>query len=386
MLIAILGRQPALSLAELESYFGKDKLLAHDQFCAIINQTQANINHLGGCLKLAQVDFELKSCNFNSIASRLKNYYIQKLPSQAQGKITLGISCYGLDIQLRQIKDLGLSLKFQLPSVRLVPNQTLALSTATVYHNKLSSSPKKVELIITNINGITYVGRSIGVQDINAYVNRDRKRPKRDARVGMLPPKLAQILVNLSRPQPYHLQPHWRLLDPFCGTGVILQEASLMGFGISGSDLEPRMIDYTKINLEWLNANLKPSLSVGNARTHRWQPDFDCVASETYLGYPFKSIQSSRIINQEASKIESLLSTFLLNLRSQIQPATRVCIAIPAWLEHNESYRDLALSQPLNLKRLGYEKIKFKSVNQQDLLYYRKGQIVARRILVLVAH
>ena len=34
-----------------------------------------------------------------------------------------------------------------------------------------------------------------------AMLIRDQNRPKRDARVGMLPPKLAQIMINLANPE-----------------------------------------------------------------------------------------------------------------------------------------------------------------------------------------
>ena len=84
------------------------------------------------------------------------------------------------------------------------------------------------------------------MQDIESYTKRDRERPKRDAKVGMLPPKLAQIIINLAagqlpeeklqnicdiplgEPIPRRLLGQ-TVLDPFCGTGVILQEASADG-------------------------------------------------------------------------------------------------------------------------------------------------------------
>ena len=48
----------------------------------------------------------------------------------------------------------------------------------------------------------------------------------------MLPPKLAQIIVSLSGTQPGQT-----VLDPFCGTGVVLQEALIMGAIVYGFDL-----------------------------------------------------------------------------------------------------------------------------------------------------
>ena len=77
-----------------------------------------------------------------------------------------------------------------------------------------------------------------GVQNISAYAMRDQKRPKRDAFVGMLPPKLAQIMINLALGDQ---EPKDKLLlDPFCGTGVLLQEALLMGLKVYGTDLSQK--------------------------------------------------------------------------------------------------------------------------------------------------
>ncbi|MDO4870793.1 MAG: methyltransferase domain-containing protein [Candidatus Saccharibacteria bacterium] len=383
MLIAILGRQAELSVAELESYFGADKLQLVGKDFALIDAKTADINHFGGCLKLAQLDLELNTTDFKTIKSRLVQFYTKTLP-QDLGKITLGVSYYNSHIKPRQAQELGLALKSAFTgSIRLVPNQTSALSTAVSHHNKLGLSPKKLELIIVEQAGRTYIGRSLGAQNITAYVNRDRKRPKRDARVGMLPPKLAQILINLSRPAPFAPNQQFKLLDPFCGTGVVLQEAHLLGFRVVGSDLEPRMIDYTKQNLAWLDRDLSPELLVGDATEAQWPNNIDCVASETYLGYPFKSIQSPSVIDIEANKIEHLLSAFLNNLRRQSARGTRICIAVPAWLQHNGQYRDLEIIKPINLKRLNYEPIKFQHTGSRALLYHRDDQIVARRILVL---
>ena len=100
-------------------------------------------------------------------------------------------------------------------SVRVVENRDAVLTTATSLHNGLSGkNERKVELI--KLDDDWY--KVVGVQDIDAYSKRDQTRPARDAKVGMLPPKLAQILINLCGP----LKPGSVVLDPFCGTGVVL--------------------------------------------------------------------------------------------------------------------------------------------------------------------
>src|SRR6185503_2497460 len=41
------------------------------------------------------------------------------------------------------------------------------------------------------------------------------------------------------------------ILDPFCGSGTILQEAILLGFRAVGSDLDQTAIENSEKNLEW---------------------------------------------------------------------------------------------------------------------------------------
>ncbi len=56
-------------------------------------------------------------------------------------------------------------------------------------------------------------------------------------------PKLARCLVNLSRAEK-------SILDPFCGTGGLLIEAGLMGIKPIGTDIDAKMLEKAKKNLE----------------------------------------------------------------------------------------------------------------------------------------
>ena len=61
-----------------------------------------------------------------------------------------------------------------------------------------------------------------------------------------LHPKIARALVNLSK-----VKKQETLLDPFCGTGGILLEAGLLGINVIGSDIEEKMIEGCRKNLEF---------------------------------------------------------------------------------------------------------------------------------------
>ncbi len=60
-----------------------------------------------------------------------------------------------------------------------------------------------------------------------------------------LHPKYARAMVNLAM-----VPLGGRILDPFCGTGGVLIEAALLGYEPLGSDIDPRMVEGSKRNLE----------------------------------------------------------------------------------------------------------------------------------------
>lgn len=75
-----------------------------------------------------------------------------------------------------------------------------------------------------------------------------------------LHPKLARIMINLTG-----IKENQILLDPFCGVGGILIEASKMGIENIGIDIKKRWIYGAKQNIYWLNKdNLYTHLILGD--------------------------------------------------------------------------------------------------------------------------
>ena len=423
--LAVLGRQPEISIAELESLFSDVEKISPE--LAIFNsEVLPNIDFFGGSLKFA-VELAQKPLDF-----------LQNLPD---GKITLGLSDYSKNANKNSATHEALKLKKILTrhgrSVRVVENRTAALSTATALHNGLSGkNDRKIELIKIDRGWF----RTIGIQNIDAYTRRDQARPARDARVGMLPPKLAQILINLCGP----IKKPATLLDPFCGTGVVLQEALLMGFRVCGTDIDERMVKFSEKNLNWLldnsvtavfraasgqpvatggrrfssacqppdalktgSSRVKPTksiqksekyfpedhklgraplsvsegkyfqISIGDAMNYKW-PHIDAVACEGYLGRPFSKIPTDIELKTEQQNCQTIILSFLKNLASQISENTPVVIAIPAWLRSNHTFKRLKILD--EIEKLGYN---VNNKSREGLLYHREDQIVARDIIIL---
>lgn len=392
MYVSLLGRQPELSMAELESVFGKNKVTRASTDTAIIDAADLNLNHFGGVLKYGKIVHEIDQsqndgASLDLAARYIVNHYTKKWQT-ADSKITLGISAYNLRVSPRSIQKIGLELKSKLKkssvSLRLIPNQEIDLSTATSHNNRLGLSENKVELIIIKTwSGKIIIAQSCGVQNINAYTKRDRERPKRDAFVGMLPPKLAQIMINLATGQ-LDKTNDILVLDPFCGTGTVLQEALLRDFNVYGSDINPKMIDFTRANLDWLKQTHKYAtgkifdLEVADATTASWKnaKNISAVVCETYLGQPFSAPPSPEKLEQVVGNCNNIISQFLRNISPQLNPEAVLCIAAPAWQDKNYKFTHLPLIK--DLAKLGY-----KNITPDNLFYFRPDQVVARQILVL---
>jgi tRNA G10 N-methylase Trm11 len=408
--LLILGRQPALGLAEVESLYGGNKLQPVSDKAVIVDIDPCLLafDRLGGSVKFCKILTTLDTVSWPEI----EKFLIKVSPVQSEtmpaGKMTLGLSLYGFRETPKRIEATGLSLKKVIRKtgrpVRLVPNKSEEINSAQVLHNKLTH-PNGWELVFIKHNQQTIVAQTVKAQDIEAYTRRDRDRPKRDAKVGMLPPKLAQIITNLAagqlpvdklesicdipadQPIPKPLL-NKSVLDPFCGTGVVLQEALLMGYGAYGSDLEQRMVDYSIANImtwlrSWYDFQTGVGIEKADATTDSWGlfPPIDFVASETYLGRPFTSPPSPEILAQTMADCNLIIKKFLRNIYGRLKSGSRLCLAVPAWQTRPDQFKYLPLID--QIEDLGYNRVSFEHSRDEDLVYYRSDQITARQLLVI---
>jgi len=385
--LLLLGRQPFLGLAELESLYGSEVIKPLKPNAALLDLPAQDIDfeRLGGSIKLATVLNVIPSTSW----SDLEAYLVKAIPEHLQyvpdGKFKLGLSAYGIKASPKTIQTSALKLKKIIKaegrSVRIIPNKTPALNSAQVLHNQLTTETGW-ELVFYRDGDKTILALTKAEQNIDKYAKRDQNRPYRDAKVGMLPPKLAQIIINLATGDMLR----GGVLDPFCGTGVVLQEALLMGYDVYGTDLEPRMIDYTKKNLDWLagnffvNSGLSEATEVADATKYTWSEPFDVVACETYLGKPLSKEPDPQLLKNIMATCDRIHIDFLKNIGHQLEAGSRLCLAVPAWKTKSGFKHLLTLDK---LHDLGYTRLSFAHSPTQEMLYYREDQLVARELVVL---
>ena len=387
--VAILGRQPALGIAELESLYGANAIRPFGQTACLLDESvDIDFSRLGGSTRVGQIIAEIEASNWHTVEKHILEN-IEDIFPVIDGKLSFGVSSFGCKTNKQKVAKTALLIKKAIKSsgqsVRMVPHKGIELNSATVLYNKLTKD-QGFELLIIGDGKKTVIAQTIDIQDIDAYAARDRDRPMRDAKVGMLPPKLAQIIINIGAGPRYNEE--LRVLDPFCGTGVALQEAMLMDYDIYGTDLEPRMIEYSIGNLNWLDQKYPDArdyrrIEVGDAATFTWnEPEkITTVAGETYLGQPLTTLPNSEHLSKIMQEVNALHHKFLKNIGEQIRPGTRLCLAIPTWRGKREF---LHLSVLDYLSDLGYTRIEFEHVSTEDLIYHRDGQVVGRELLVLI--
>ena len=133
-------------------------------------------------------------------------------------------------------------------SVRIVNRDAKNLDSYAVHKEKLLEKGNVEYVCIPLPTGWAW-GVSIGVQKAFDFAARDMKKPIRDMKVGLMPPKLARIMINMTRDESGNLPA--KIYDPFCGMGTVLLEGMSLGLKVAGSDLSKKMVEATKKNTKW---------------------------------------------------------------------------------------------------------------------------------------
>ncbi|MDE1855648.1 MAG: methyltransferase domain-containing protein [Candidatus Micrarchaeota archaeon] len=386
MLIFVLGRQPALGLAELEALFGGDAVRQISYGCAMVDAKYGEElgRTLGGSMKIAEMVIKIPSSRMNKIYSASRNAIVKQIVNnRAQTRIGLGLSAYGMQVSEGQMHRLSFDIKRKSENegkrIRITIGKGLDLNSAQVIHNKLIGD-FGFEFILVGNKKETYLARTVYVQDIESYSKRDYERPGRDTKIGMLPPKLAQMMLNLAG-----VREGMTVLDPFCGTGVVLMEAALKCAKVMGSDKNAKMVEYTKSNLKWLGTEYKLGIDIqwlgcADATVQKWKNHFDSVVTEVYLGPHMTRPPNERELDRVVKECDMLVRKFLVNLRPQLSEGSRCCIAIPAWRMRQGFVHLPIIGQ---LESLGYLRVSFAHADSKRMIYHRQDQMVARELLVL---
>ena len=281
----------------------------------------------------------------------------------------------------KQSRRQGMKLNYLLPR-----GKSERLNAAQVIFNNLCREPN-AELTIWRDNSIFYLARTEQVQDIQAYELRDTQRPARDAKVGLLPPKLAQILLNLI---PDSKKP-MKIYDPFCGMGTVLQEGWLMGQAMIGSDISERMVQASDMNIKQLaehwpvRAELWPKIFVHDINQPvpaEFIQSCDAIVTEPYLGPPLLTPLSTEEALTHHRLLMGLYKAMFNNIWPVLKDRGWVVMVWPAIVNQagvNSSPTLFPRQFIDEVESIGYS-FKQLGTSNKEVIYARPDALIAREI------
>ena len=371
--LVILGRHPAISLAEIRARFPQAKICARENAFAIFeNLEKLDLKKIGGVVKAGEVFAHSLSFPIAHVSEFLAKEFHGKT-----GKQNFAISLF--PEQTKTLKTLLVGAKKFLRdrkiSVRFANKNFTNLTSAQSEFEILKKNG--IEILAVNSGKNWWLAKLESVQPFQDYKFRDYEKKFRDARVGMLPPKLAQMLVNLAvgdsasigtdMSVPYKLP---IVYDPFCGSGGILVEAGLLGYQVLGSDLDPRMVEFSEKNLAAMQ--LKGEVFLHDAR-QKVSKKFDVIATEGYLGPPRKTLPDEKMRTKIFTELENLYSKFFAWLDCR-----RIAVCFPVYLENGRPKYFASKAILPTIAKFGW-----KMQNAEKLIYAREDQVVGREVVVL---
>ncbi|MFA6963253.1 MAG: DNA methyltransferase [Patescibacteria group bacterium] len=400
----VLGRERDLCLTELYA------VLVRFGFCftvpsvydnvAIINIENANesdvaslIESLGGTMKIFRMIVPVDK----QVKDRIISYITSS--ERSQKKFNYTISSYSRLFNYKSIFDLGLSIKKEL-------KKELSLRFVEIREGKDASSILSLKNHFVD-QGFEFglfeadLGILIALTDAEEWGERDYDKPSGDKRSGMLPPKLARMMINLALGSKKQ-EGKSLVIDPFCGSGNILIEALLLGADAMGSDVSEKAVNDSMNNIKWLveNPKYRDKITAKNPKpkVHIDQADasnvdfakllstFDfrlsdynsvAVVAEPFLGEPKKFKPSLNAVKGEYAKIQELYIDFLKNIRQSGLPINSLVLIFPLVETLEGKLYSLFDASVDEIEKIGY------SVLTKPLVYGREYQVVKREIVLL---
>jgi tRNA G10 N-methylase Trm11 len=401
---AIFGKTPALSAAELFSLCsqpGKTVRAERVHEIGMIWESETTRDAsfwdtLGGSIKAGTI---IKKYPIDATKADICTALVADLGERVPaGRILFGISLYPLDVsgtkQEKVLAGLGAEVKQTLVeegrSARHVTSNDQTLSAVTITKNHLLGPG--VEYCIFLDGGMIALGVTSWVQPYEDFSAREFGRPRANSRSGMLPVKVARMILHLAG-----IPASATVLDPFCGSGTVATEALALGFAhVVATDLEERAVAETKENSAWIRGHVRVAgeITVAQTPVERLSEvippaSIDAVITEPFLGPPLRGSETREFVEKSAENLEKLYLAAFEQFALVLKKGSPVIFILPFFVRPNVGAFKKLLPE---LQKMGFvtepplperfQKTKgFTLSPRGGLLYGREDQKVLREIL-----
>ena len=366
----LFGNTPSLSFLELQSLNAGATLVTPNLAKVNLGSdelAQDFFNKTGGTVKLVKEIGPLAESDEDSLA--LIAAYLNE--HKGDSKLTFGLGILGLDnLELSETKIKKQLKKDHDLSSRFIEHTKTGLSASVLLHQD-----DVIEVCAIGTTDGNMLGETIAVQDIDDWTNRDRSKPYADRKKGMLPPKVARMMINIAAGSDKKT-----IYDPFCGTGTVLSEALMLGHDVVGSDLDGHATAGAEKNIAWIkkeyNLDGESKIFYSDASQVHKMSDLrnkpvDAIVTEPFLGKPKPELKQLENIYKGLEKM--YLGAFKA-FKEVLKNQGRIVIVFPMVEAPRKTYD---LSKLIDkLSALGY------TTTSEPIVYARKGAVVQRQIFV----
>lgn len=379
--IFILGKNRELSIAEIIMYYKHRKwnyemrMLSRDAMM-IESENVPNADFLGGTLKIIEIydKFDV----FDPFLITIPDNF-----EKSSKKEIFGISVYGKSKSwiMKNISDFK-SLQKNLKDILRSEGINSRFINFSFKVNNVSLAKKNVKDIVLFFSGDNvYAGLTKSFSNPLEYKKRDEQKPVTVSTMG-IPIRLAKIMLNLAG-----VKDGTRMIDPFCGTGIIIQEALFNDAEVSGSDIDSNMVKAAKRNVEWLikeykiiNKNYNIFVADAEKISKYAQNDkYDAIVTEPYFGPALKKISSQKTAKHMVNKTMALYNNVLKQFNMSIVKGGYLCIVVP-------SYRTKTKNAHMNFRKI-FTRYSFEEVNIHEGIeqpFREEKKTLTREIFLLV--
>lgn len=392
--IFFLGNSPDLAAAEISSVLtrqkklGETKRVGHNLFFSTeMELSEEFFSLLGGTIKVSVIFSEVPKKDNNTLIIKVAEHLESLALKNNLNKISFGLSQYcplseTIDsvVVTKKIKNEvnpQFKVRFVLPKF---PDQQLS---SVVIKKQLL-----IDICVVAGADNLSLSQTIWVQDFEDWGKRDYGRPAVEGHIGMLPPKVARMMLNLALPQISSDQV--TIVDPFCGVGTVLAESLILGVNAIGSDLDKQQVQRTRTNLKWLSE----AYALPPEKYQLFEADapnlgkilkkpVDAIVTEPDLG-PNSLSLNANLSPEISKKLEGLYLACLKNWKNLLLPGGKIVIALPSFSSSGNISKDnnqyLVKTVVDKAKIMGY------SISQSPFVYARPQAKVIRNICIFTSN
>ena len=373
MYLFVLGRNPELSVAEIVSYIEKEgnsvKMHSKNRNSVLVEVEKPLkkniIKDLGGTISIGEI---IISGNPEEIITSLERKEIYK---GACNKFNYVIWNFCNEDFYWKISDY-LKKRFRKEGLKATEKKlagVISLQSGEKVPNLSSSLVGEEYFLFSGEENESplYFGRIKERCDYEEIEKRDMGKPVRREMLS-ISPRLAKIMINLSM-----VKKNETLLDPFCGIGVILNEALIQGITVIGIDRDEEAINGARKNLEWSNFSKNNYKLINGDSSKIKNLKADVIVTEPDFGEALRKIPSKEKAEKMILGFENIIIKVLNNLKEGI--SGRIVFTSPLIKTFNGR---ISCNSDKISKRTG-----LRVIGGFPLQEFRKKQLVGREIFVL---